>query len=85
MLTFTYFSNLSYFLQQGTGEEILRCAVDDKTLLQKVIMVTATERKETTGAAKSTERFCNLQSNCGTRPTSYSMDTVGFALDIKAT
>jgi len=49
LMTFTYFSNLSYFLQQGTGEEIQICAIDDKTLLQEVIMVTATERKEATG------------------------------------
>jgi hypothetical protein len=49
LMTFTYFSNLSYFLQQGTGEEIQRCAIDDKTLLQDAIMVTAAERKEATG------------------------------------
>jgi hypothetical protein len=49
LMTFTYFSNLSYFLQQGTGEEIQRCAIDDKTLLQEVIMVTAADRKEATG------------------------------------
>jgi len=71
-LTFTYFSNLSYFLQQRTGEEILRCAVDDKILLQEVIMVNEAERKEPTGAKKS-------------RPTAYSMDTIGFTLDVKAT
>jgi len=52
LLTFTYFSNLSYFLQQGTGEEIQRCAVDDKRLLQEVIMVNSAERNEATGAEK---------------------------------
>ena len=43
LMTFTYFFNLSYFLQQRTGEEIERCATDDKTLLQEVMMVTAAE------------------------------------------
>jgi hypothetical protein len=51
-MAFTYFSNLWYFLQQRTGNEIHRCATDDKTLLQEVIMVTAAERKEATGAEK---------------------------------
>jgi hypothetical protein len=49
LMAFTYFSNLSYFLQQRTGEEIQRRATDDKTLLQELIMVTAAERKEATG------------------------------------
>jgi hypothetical protein len=33
LMIFTYFSNLSYFLQGGTGEDIQRCAIDNKTLL----------------------------------------------------
>jgi hypothetical protein len=30
---------------------------------------------------KNTEKFCNFQSNSGTCPTAYSMDTVGFNLE----
>ena len=33
LMTFTYFSNLSYFLQEGTGKDIQRCTIDNKTLL----------------------------------------------------
>jgi hypothetical protein len=33
LMTFAYFSNTSYFLQERTGEDIQRCAIDNKTHL----------------------------------------------------